>query len=120
MMPENIAGTMLLIVAGISSGIFALPMKFARRWAWENIWLAWTLMALVLLPMAVTFLTIPQIAQVYRAAGPGVIGAILASGLFWGVTQVLFGLTVDALGIALAFAIVPGISAALGSLIPLV
>ena len=45
---------------------------------------------------------------------------VAACGAGWGIAQVLFGLAVEAIGIALTFSIVLGLSAAVGSLIPLV
>src|SRR5262249_23762984 len=46
--------------------------------------------------------------------------AMIALGAAWGVAQMLFGLAVDAIGITLAFAIVPSISVAIGTLVPLI
>jgi L-rhamnose-H+ transport protein len=98
---------------------FTLPMKFTRSWAWENTWLAWTIYALVLLPPVVTFLTVPHLGEVYRNAGGGPVLLAAAFGAGWGIAQVFFGLAVDSIGIALTFSIVLGISAAVGSLLPL-
>src|SRR5208282_4995951 len=101
-------------------GSFTLPMKFTRQWAWENTWLAWTLFALGLFPPLLTFLTVPELGQVYAQAGLGPILTVAACGAGWGISQVFFGLAVDAVGIALAFSVILGISAAVGSLIPLI
>jgi L-rhamnose-H+ transport protein len=94
-------------------------MKFARRWAWENVWLAWTIFALLLLPSIVTFISIPSLDAVYRDAGIGSVGVVMLCGAGWGLAQVLFGLSIDAIGIGLTFSIVLGVSAAVGSLVPL-
>jgi L-rhamnose-H+ transport protein len=94
-------------------------MKFARRWAWENIWLAWTVFALLLLPVAAAIVSIPSLGAVYRDAGAGAIAVVMLCGAGWGLAQVLFGLSIDAIGIGLTFSIVLGVSAAVGSLIPL-
>ena len=98
---------------------FTLPMKFTRKWAWENTWLAWTVFTLVILPPLVTWLTVPRLGDVYAQAGlmPAAIAAGCGAG--WGVSQVFFGLAVDAVGIALAFSVILGISAAVGALLPL-
>jgi len=106
-------------VAGVANATFALPMKFARQWAWENIWLAWTVFALVILPVATALASIPSLGAVYRDAGAGAIAVVMLCGAGWGLAQVLFGLSIDAIGIGLTFSIVLGVSAAVGSLIPL-
>jgi len=113
-------GLLLLVLAGGMNGSFTLPMKFTRQWAWENTWLAWTLFALGLFPPLLTFLTVPELGQVYAQAGVGPILTVAACGAGWGVSQVFFGLAVDAVGIALAFSVILSISAAVGSLIPLI
>jgi L-rhamnose-H+ transport protein len=113
------SGLILVTVAGIANATFALPMKFARQWAWENIWLAWTFFALVFLPVATAVVSIPSLDAVYRDAGEHAIAVVMLCGAGWGLAQVLFGLSIEAIGIGLTFSIVLGVSAAVGSLIPL-
>src|SRR5579875_2835001 len=113
------AGMVLLILAGISNASFALPMKFVRGWAWENTWLLWCVFALLMLPCALAFTLIPDFAGVLVNAG-NVITVVAVCGAAWGVAQVMFGLALDRIGIALTFSIVLGLSAAMGSLVPLV
>jgi L-rhamnose-H+ transport protein len=112
-------GLVLVAIAASANAAFALPMKYARRWEWENIWLAWTLFALLLLPFAAARASIPLLGAVYREAGAAPILAVMLCGAGWGCAQVLFGLCIDAIGVGLAFSIVLGVSAAVGSLIPL-
>lgn len=118
-MTGSAAGFSILVVAGVMNASFTLPMKYTRRWAWENTWLAWSIFALLLLPPLLTFSTIPHINAVYRAATPSFILDVIGFGVGWGIAQVFFGLAVDAIGIALTFSIVLGTSAAVGTLIPL-
>ena len=112
-------GIATLIVAGVANASFTMPMKYARKWAWENTWLVWAVFALVVLPLTVAFVTIPSLSAVYHSAGLGPILEVCGFGACWGVAQVFFGLAVDMIGITLAFSIVLGTSAALGSLIPM-
>jgi len=117
---HNIAGSMcLLILAGIMNASFSLPMKFVRAWSWENTWLLWSAFALLLLPGALAFATIPAFEGILAGAG-GVALAVAVCGAAWGVAQVLFGLALEKIGIALTFSIVLGLSAAMGGLVPLV
>ncbi len=119
-MANAVTGLMLAAVAGVANATFTLPMKFARRWAWENIWFVWSVLALVALPVSAAVISIPSLQSVYRGAGLGTLAAIALCGAGWGLAQVLFGLSVDTIGIGLAFSIVLGISAAVGTLLPLV
>jgi L-rhamnose-H+ transport protein len=110
------AGLVVLIIAGAMNGSFTLPMKFTKRWDWENTWLAWTIFALFILPPVVTFLTLPRVADVYSNVGMGPVWIVAACGAGWGISQVFFGLAVDSIGIALAFSVILGLAASVGSL----
>lgn len=115
----SVTAGLLLVAAGVMNASFTLPMKYTRRWAWENTWLAWTIFALLVLPVAVTFSTVPHIVAVYHATATSIVLEVIGFGAGWGVAQVFFGLAVDAIGIALTFSIVLGASAAVGALVPL-
>jgi L-rhamnose-H+ transport protein len=119
-MDQSGLGFVLLFVAGAMNGSFTLPMKFTRNWAWENTWLAWTIFALAVFPIALTLLTVPSVGQVYgyTGAGPALLAAAFGAG--WGISQVFLGLAVDGIGMALSFSVILGISAALGSIVPLI
>lgn len=118
-MHEATLGLLMILLAGAMNGSFAVPMKLTRRWAWENTWLMWTIYALFMLPPLLAFVTIPDMMAVYKQAGLGVVAAVAACGAGWGISVIFFGLSVEAVGVALSFSIMLGLSAAVGSLIPL-
>jgi len=119
-MGDTTTGLVLLLVAGVTNASFTLPMKLTRRWAWENTWLVWTIFALLVLPTAITLMKVAHLREIYAEGGPVLVFTVAAFGAGWGVAQVLFGLAVESIGIALTFSIVLGMSAAIGSMIPLV
>lgn len=119
-MPETTVGVLLLLAAAIMNANFTLPMKFTKKWAWENTWLAWTIFALLIFPPLMAYLTVPALGGVYIQAGAGAVAIVAACGAGWGIAQVFFGLAVDSIGIALSFAIILGMSAAVGSMTTLV
>jgi L-rhamnose-H+ transport protein len=115
------SGVGLSVLAGALNGSFAAPTKYARHWEWENIWSVWAVAALLVFPWVLAFLTVPNLADVYRGGGyRHEIELLLVFGAGFGLAQVFFGLGIAALGFSLSFAIAIGISAALGSLVPLV
>ena len=116
---DLIAGILLTIVAGALAGNCMLPMKFVRRWKWENVWLAFTLVSLLILPWALAFLLVRDLPAVYAALSPSDWLAPVAFGAGWGVAQVLFGLSIARLGLALGYAIIIGLGALFGTLVPL-
>lgn len=118
-MSDATSGILLLVVAGIMNANFTLPMKFTKKWAWENTWLVWTIVALLIFPPLMAYFTIPGLGDVYRQTGLAPVLVVAACGAGWGIAQVFFGLAVDSIGIALSFSIILGISAAVGSLVTL-
>lgn len=113
-------GGAFVLLAAIANASFALPMKWMSRWSWENIWLVWSISSLLLLPLVAAWLTVPHLFAGYLEVTPEVIARVIFFGFAWGIAQVLFGLSVDAIGMALTFSIVLGTSAAVGTIVPFV
>jgi len=112
-------GLLLTLIAGLLSGNCMLPMKFARRWQWENTWLVFSVVSLVILPWALALVLVNDVGAVYAALPASAFAAPLGFGAGWGIAQVLFGLSVARLGLALGYAIIIGLGALLGTLVPL-
>ncbi|MBZ5647394.1 MAG: hypothetical protein LAN37_09245 [Acidobacteriia bacterium] len=119
-MNDNSVGLILLVVAGLTNACFTRPMNYARKWAWENTWLVFTVVSLWVLPPVVTLLMVPDLDLTYGQVGKRVIATAAAFGLGWGVSQVFFALAVEAIGMVVAFSLMLGLSAAMGSLFPLI
>jgi L-rhamnose-H+ transport protein len=115
-----LVGTFLVVIGGISTGCFPLPLKFTRKWAWENVWLVYSIVGLLVVPWVVALAEIPHLMSVYQASGLRTLVLTVLFGFAWGVGNVLFGEAIPLVGVALTFAIVAGLCASIGSLIPLV
>jgi L-rhamnose-H+ transport protein len=112
-------GLALTLLAGLLAGNCMLPMKFVRRWQWENTWLIFTLVSLVFCPWLLAIILVPGLGHVYASLPPREFAVPLLFGFGWGIAQALFGLSVVRLGLALSYAIIIGLGASLGTLIPL-
>lgn len=117
-MQETTMGGLILAVAGLMNGSFALPMKGMTRWQWENIWLLWSVLALLLMPWITALLCVPDFFLGMQEISLTALLPVVLCGAAWGVAQVLFGLSVAGIGMALTFSLVLGISAALGAVVP--
>lgn len=120
MLDSVLVGTLLVLIGGVSTGCFPLPMKFTRNWAWENVWLVYSLVGLLVVPWLVALASIPHLMTVYQTSGLHTLVLTVLFGFAWGVGNVLFGEAIPLVGVALTFAIVAGLCAAVGSLIPLI
>lgn len=112
-------GIFYALLSGICNGLFTAPMKMIPRWKWENIWLVFIVTACLAMPIAVVWATLPDPAEILRQSPPGTRTAALSFGFAWGFGAILFGLSVDRLGVSVANSLVIGLSSALGSLAPL-
>lgn len=115
----KLEGVGLTVVAGAMAGNCMLPMKFARKWRWENVWLVFTIVSLLLLPWALAFGLVHRLLDLYRLVPVSAMALPLVLGAGWGVAQILFGISVGRLGVGLAYAIIVGLGAVLGTLVPL-
>jgi L-rhamnose-H+ transport protein len=79
----------------------------------------YSLVALLISPCALAWFTLPRLSETYGKLPAAAILTPLVCGAGWGISQVLLGISVARVGMALTFAIVIGLSASLGTLIPL-
>ncbi len=112
-------GLGIVMVSGTLTASFPLPMKFSRAWRWEHTWLVYATLALVVIPMSLAAWAMPHLLSFYTSLPPKNLLLPLVFGFGWGIAQVTFGLSIARVGMAMAFAIVIGLSALLGSMVPL-
>lgn len=112
-------GTLLVTVAGIFSGLFALPFKHNKKWSWENNWLLWSVMALIIMPWTISFLTVPGLLDIYQHEKTVVL-LVGILGMFWGVGAILWGLGIEYLGLGLSVPIMSGLNNSVGTLMPII
>lgn len=112
-------GWLLVLAAGICQGAFMAPMKLVKGWKWENTWFIFATTAYLVCPWLFVTMTTSESAAIYADAGARRIGIVMAMGLLWGFGALTFGLGVDALGLSIGFAVILGVAATSGTLVPL-
>lgn len=112
-------GMGVICMSGIFSGGFALPMKYSRRWKWENTWLVFSVVGVLFLPWVMAFRFVPRLAEVYRSVPSRVLVLGLMFGFLWGIAQTTYGLSLKAVGLAVAVSVCSGLSCLSGALVPL-
>jgi L-rhamnose-H+ transport protein len=114
-----IFGAVLAILGGAVNGMFALPMKLTKKWSWENVWLPFSALALVLFPYLVTVMGAPQLAAAYANVSTGAILTALLMGFGAYTGSLLFGISLGMIGNSLAFSLLVGSMSAVGVLGPM-
>ena len=115
----SIAGFLMMLLGGIFLGTFSFPLKYTSRWGWENTWGTGALMALILVPWPLALLTIPELREVYASVPVSFILLALLFGAGWGTGGIFFGKGLDVIGFSIGLALIMGLVAIGGSVIPL-
>jgi len=118
MNPNPALGVFFHWLGGLASGSFYVPYKGVKLWAWETYWLAGGFFSWIIAPwILASFLTKDLFAVLHEAPGSALFWAFFF-GLLWGVGGLTFGLTMRYLGLSLGMAVVLGLCAAFGTLMP--
>jgi L-rhamnose-H+ transport protein len=105
-------------LGGLASASFYVPYRAVRRWSWETYWLAGGFFSWIIAPWVLALLLTSDLKAVLSSASAGTIFWTILFGLLWGVGGLTFGLTMRFLGLSLGMAVVLGLCAAFGTLIP--
>jgi L-rhamnose-H+ transport protein len=118
-MPANPAiGVVFHWLGGLASGSFYVPYRGVKRWAWETYWLAGGFFSWIIAPWVLALLMTKDLLPVLHEAPASAIFWAFLFGLLWGVGGLTFGLTMRYLGLSLGMAVVLGLCAAFGTLMP--
>jgi L-rhamnose-proton symport protein (RhaT) len=113
-------GFSLVVVGGIMQGTYFLGLKYARPWKWENIWALYSVLSLIVLPGGLALATVPHLSEMLGRAPASALAMVFLYGAGWGIGSVLAGLGVDKMGMAMGVAVLIGVTAAIGTFVPLV
>ena len=118
MNPNPALGVLFHWLGGLASGSFYVPYKGVKRWAWETYWLAGGFFSWIIAPWILASLLTKDLFRVHAQAPASALFWAFFFGLLWGVGGLTFGLTMRYLGLSLGMAVVLGLCAAFGTLMP--
>ena len=111
-------GMLLFMLGGLVGAVFPICFKKVSRWSHETYWLVFVLHGLLLVPLIYGVVTVPSFFGVLAQTPPAIFWRCIGFGAIWGCGSLCFGLTLRYLGVGLAVALVNGICAAIGTLLP--
>ena len=117
---QFLAGLVLGLLAGLSNSVFFLPMRYTREWEWENTWLIFTILSTGILPWVAALVAVPNLVTVLWESPFSYFIPGLIAGIVWGVAQVIYGLGLGMVGIAIGNAVVASTSTTAGTLGPMI
>ena len=118
MTPNPALGILFHWLGGLASGSFYVPFRGVRRWSWETYWLVGGVFSWIVAPWCLALLLTRHLSAVLSATPAPTLFWCFFFGLLWGVGGLTFGLTMRYLGLSLGMAIVMGLCAAFGTLMP--
>lgn len=95
------------------------PQKKTTLWAWEIYWISQATCAWLILPIVGAFLTVPDYAGLLSVIPKEVLLKSFGLGVVYGTGGLAFGLGIRYIGFSLTYSVAIGISATLGTLLPL-
>src|SRR5579875_181389 len=118
MTPNPALGVLFHWLGGLASGSFYVPYRSVKNWSWETYWLVGGIFSWIVAPWTIALLLTRDLLGVLGAASGHTLFWCFFFGLLWGIGGLTFGLTMRYLGLSLGMAIVMGLCAAFGTLMP--
>lgn len=116
--PNPLLGTGLHAVGGVSAASCYLPFE-KTKWSWESFWWVQAFFAWLIVPIVVGYFTVPNLWEVYKAAPLSAVLLPILLGAIYGPGGMAFGLAIRHIGYSLTYTISIGISATVGTMVPL-
>lgn len=118
MIPNPALGVFFHWLGGLASASFYVPYRGVKRWSWETYWLVGGFFSWIIAPWLLAAVMTRDLWPVLRETPGHTIFWAVLFGLLWGVGGLTFGLTMRYLGLSLGMAVVLGLCAAFGTLMP--
>ena len=117
-MGNPLLGVFFHWLGGLASASFYVPFRRVRRWSWEIFWLVGGTFSWIIAPWLFAMLRTRDLFGVLAATPSRTWELCILFGFLWGFGGLTFGLTVRYLGLSLGMAIIMGLTATFGTLMP--
>jgi L-rhamnose-H+ transport protein len=118
MTPNPVLGVLFTWLGGLAAGSFYVPFRGVKRWSWETYWLIGGIFSWIVVPYVFAHLLTNDLHAVLSETSVSTLFWCCFWGMMWGFGGLTFGLTMRYLGLSLGMAIVMGLCAAFGTLVP--
>lgn len=115
-----LSGIVISVLAGLVMGTSPFPLKLMKRFQYEHFGSISMLVALFIIPWAITVSSCPDAFSAFSELDNGLLFKSNLFSLAWGVAQILAMLCFVRIGVALTYGILCGIGACVGVITPMV
>lgn len=118
-MANPLLGTLIHAVGGVAASTCYVPFQKVKKWSWDSYWIVQASFAWFIFPFLIGFLTVPNLMSVFSEASSEVLINATLLGAIYGFGGMCFGFAIRHIGYSLTYTISIGISAILGTIVPL-
>lgn len=118
--PNPIIGTGLHAIGGVSAASCYMPFEKIKGWSWGTFWLVQALFAWLIMPLVIGYFTIPHLFTVLSEAPSSAFWIAFILGGAYGFGGLSFGYAIRNIGYSLTYTISIGMSAVIGTVVPLI
>lgn len=116
---HSAAALLMVILGGFFQASFMLPANWSKQWNFEHLWLAFSFFCYLLLPWAVVSGCVSNFLSVLSATPNSTLLSMSLYATGWSLAALSFGIGINRIGLSLGFAIIFGLAAFVGALVPL-
>ncbi|MFI3277839.1 MAG: L-rhamnose/proton symporter RhaT [Rikenellaceae bacterium] len=114
-----ILGTFVHAIGGAAAACCYLPFEKIKKWSYESFWLVQAFFAWIIAPIIVGYFTVPELWDVFKEAPTVAVVVPIVLGALYGFGGMAFGFAIRHIGYSLTYTISIGISAIVGTIVPL-
>ncbi|MDW7692970.1 L-rhamnose/proton symporter RhaT [Flammeovirgaceae bacterium SG7u.111] len=111
-------GIFWVLFAAVLLGFYALPSKYTKNYEIENVWGTFWFLAMFVVPIASTALLVNGAADTFKQVPVDILLLVIGLGGVWGVGNLLWGISIAKIGMALGFSLLIGVATLSGTLLP--
>ncbi len=115
-----LTGVLFALLSAVLLGVYALPSKYTKGFAWENTWGGFFFFGMFVIPLIVTFSLVNDLWGIYAQISGWVFPTMFALSFCWGIGNMLWGYSINSIGMALAFSLFLGVITSIDTILPLI
>ncbi|SIT02395.1 L-rhamnose-proton symport protein (RhaT) [Zobellia uliginosa] len=107
-----------VLLAAIMLGFYAFPSKYVKGYGVENLWGSFWLFAMIIVPVLASFILVNGLGETFAQVPSSVFVGIFFLSMLWGIGNLLWGISISKIGMALGFSLLIGVATLVGSMLP--
>ncbi len=111
-------GIIWVLAAAVMLGFYALPSKSVKNYSVDNLWGSFWFMAMFIVPTLASIFLVEGLGDTYAQIPANVFIGVFLLSMLWGVGNLLWGISISKIGMALGFSLLIGIATLVGSMLP--